>query len=68
MYFALRSIAHCIPQLLALAETFGVKKDRNLKDRTALVTGASTRIGAEIVRRLHGAGARVGIHYRHLKR
>ncbi len=35
-----------------------------LEGRRALVTGASKRIGAAIVRRLHAAGARVGIHYR----
>ena len=38
--------------------------EKTLENRTALVTGASRRIGAEIVRRLHAAGARVGIHYR----
>jgi pteridine reductase len=31
---------------------------------TALVTGASRRIGAAIARRLHAAGMRVAIHYR----
>jgi pteridine reductase len=41
-----------------------VSEDSNLKDQTALVTGASRRIGAEIVRHLHSAGARVAIHYR----
>jgi pteridine reductase len=30
-----------------------------------LVTGAARRVGAEIVRTLHAAGARVAIHYRH---
>ena len=30
-----------------------------------LVTGAARRVGAEISRALHGAGARVAIHYRH---
>ncbi|MDZ7645086.1 MAG: pteridine reductase [Woeseiaceae bacterium] len=38
--------------------------DDSLDGRCALVTGASRRIGATIVRRLHAAGARVGIHYR----
>jgi pteridine reductase len=36
----------------------------SLVGKTALVTGASQRIGAEIVRQLHAAGANVGIHYR----
>lgn len=36
----------------------------SLQDRSALVTGASQRIGAAIARALHAAGARVGIHYR----
>lgn len=42
-----------------------MEQNRNLDGRTALVTGSSRRIGAEIVRRLHAAGASVGIHYRH---
>ncbi|MBT8095622.1 MAG: pteridine reductase [Woeseia sp.] len=37
--------------------------DQTLRGRSALVTGASRRIGAAIVRDLHAAGARVGIHY-----
>ena len=36
----------------------------SLRGRRALVTGASKRIGAAIVRQLHADGARVGIHYR----
>jgi pteridine reductase len=35
-----------------------------LAGRTALVTGAARRVGATIVRVLHGAGANVVIHYR----
>lgn len=35
-----------------------------LDGRVALVTGSSRRIGAEIARQLHGAGARLAIHYR----
>jgi len=34
-----------------------------LEGQRALVTGASRRIGAAIARRLHAAGATVGIHY-----
>lgn len=30
-----------------------------------LVTGAARRVGAEIVRQLHAAGARIALHYRH---
>ena len=37
---------------------------RTLEGQTALVTGSARRIGAEIVRQLHGAGARVAIHHR----
>lgn len=33
-----------------------------LRGRTALVTGAARRVGAEIVRNLHAAGASVAIH------
>lgn len=36
----------------------------DLNDKTALVTGSARRIGAEIARRLHAAGANVAIHYR----
>jgi pteridine reductase len=35
-----------------------------LEGRVALVTGAAQRIGAEIVRALHGAGMTVALHYR----
>jgi len=35
-----------------------------LEGRTVLVTGAARRVGAEIVRHLHAAGADVAIHYR----
>ena len=36
----------------------------SLQNKVVLVTGGARRIGAEIVRTLHGAGARVAIHYR----
>ncbi|HZM34374.1 MAG TPA: pteridine reductase [Burkholderiales bacterium] len=35
-----------------------------MEGKTALVTGGARRLGAAIVRRLHGAGASVLIHYR----
>ena len=35
-----------------------------LAGKTALVTGAARRVGAAIVRALHGAGASVVVHYR----
>ncbi len=35
-----------------------------LAGQTALVTGGARRVGAEIVRQLHAAGATVAIHYR----
>lgn len=35
-----------------------------LKDQVALITGASRRIGAAIVKRLHAEGMRIAIHYR----
>jgi pteridine reductase len=35
-----------------------------MEGKTALVTGGARRVGAAIVRRLHGAGANVLIHYR----
>jgi pteridine reductase len=36
----------------------------SLEDKVVLITGAARRVGAEIVRTLHGAGARVLVHYR----
>jgi pteridine reductase len=36
----------------------------SLRDQAVLITGGARRVGAEIVRTLHGAGARVLIHYR----
>ncbi|MDJ0698594.1 MAG: pteridine reductase [Woeseiaceae bacterium] len=35
-----------------------------MQGKVVLVTGAAKRIGAAVVRRLHGAGADVAIHYR----
>jgi pteridine reductase len=35
-----------------------------LNDRVLLITGGARRVGAEIVRTLHGAGAAVLLHYR----
>ena len=37
---------------------------QGLEGRVALVTGGSRRIGAAIVRVLHGAGMHVALHYR----
>lgn len=36
----------------------------DLQDKVVLVTGGGRRVGAEITRTLHGAGARVVVHYR----
>ena len=48
-----------------MAREHSGKTDVNkLNDKTALVTGSARRIGAEIVRTLHGSGANVAIHYR----
>lgn len=35
-----------------------------LEGKTVLVTGSARRVGASIVRQLHGAGAAVAVHYR----
>jgi pteridine reductase len=40
----------------------GIERSERLAGRTALVTGAARRVGAGIVRALHGAGANVLIH------
>ncbi len=39
-----------------------------LEGRTVLITGAARRIGAELARTLHGAGANVVLHYRSSER
>lgn len=36
-----------------------------MKDKTALITGAAQRIGAEISRSLHSLGYRVAVHFNH---
>lgn len=38
--------------------------DSQLQDKVILVTGGAKRVGAAIARRLHGAGARLVLHYR----
>lgn len=38
--------------------------EQSLAGRVVLVTGGAKRVGAAIARRLHGAGARVVLHYR----
>jgi len=37
---------------------------KNLDSRWVLITGGAKRIGAQIARTLHGAGANVAVHYR----
>src|SRR5271165_4178804 len=39
-------------------------KDSALRDQVVLITGGARRVGAEIARTLHAAGAKVFIHYR----
>ncbi len=46
-------------------EQVGDMVETTLAGKVALVTGASRRIGAVIVRTLHAAGATVVVHYRH---
>jgi pteridine reductase len=43
----------------------GIERSQRLAGRTALVTGGARRVGAAIVRALHGAGANVAIHCHH---
>src|SRR5881628_1765475 len=40
------------------------ERDGSLTGKTALITGAARRVGAEIARTLHAAGANLIIHYR----
>ena len=40
------------------------ERDASLTGKTVLITGAARRVGAEIARTLHGAGANLVIHYR----
>ena len=46
---------------------FGFRRLMLLSDKTALVTGAAGRLGAQIARTLHQNGANLIIHYRHSK-
>jgi pteridine reductase len=39
-------------------------ENSSLRDQVVLITGGARRVGAEIARMLHGAGANVVIHYR----
>jgi pteridine reductase len=39
-------------------------KDSSLRDQVVMITGGSRRVGAEIARTLHAAGASIFIHYR----
>lgn len=45
-----------------------MESGESMQGKAVLVTGAARRVGAEIVRWLHAAGANVGIHYRHSQR
>ena len=38
--------------------------DKRLSGKTAFITGAARRVGAEIARAMHGAGANTVLHYR----
>jgi len=38
--------------------------ENSLDDRVILITGGARRVGAQIARTLHGAGARIVVHYR----
>src|SRR5579863_169585 len=49
-------------QLYASGTASGIEPSQRLAGRTALVTGGARRVGAGIVRALHGAGANVVIH------
>lgn len=44
-----------------------MSKEKALAGRTALVTGAARRIGAEIAEQMHAEGANVALHYRSSK-
>jgi pteridine reductase len=39
-------------------------ENSSLRDQVVLITGGARRVGAEIARMLHGAGANIVIHYR----
>ena len=38
--------------------------ENSLDDQVILITGGARRVGAEIARTLHAAGARILVHYR----
>lgn len=64
----LRDRAHEPGRLLDIPVSFlrmtpSIEKS-SLRDQVVLITGGARRVGAEIVRTLHAAGAKVLIHYR----
>ena len=44
--------------------TKATPSDLPLRDHVVLITGGARRVGAEVVRTLHGAGARILVHHR----
>src|SRR5271156_1838740 len=57
-------ISRCIAIAVSL---FGMKpsiENHSLQDHVVLITGGARRVGAEIARTLHAAGASVFLHYR----
>ena len=42
--------------------------DASLTGKTVLITGGAKRVGAEVARGLHAAGANLAIHYRNSSR
>jgi pteridine reductase len=52
-------------KLYASETPSAIEPSQRLSGRTALVTGGARRVGAAIVRALHGAGANVAIHCHH---
>jgi pteridine reductase len=51
-----------VPTLYESQSAPGIERSTRLAGRTVLVTGGARRVGASIVRALHGAGANVVIH------
>jgi pteridine reductase len=51
-------------QATSPAPTPAAPAGNTLNGKTALITGAARRVGAQIARTLHGAGANVVLHYR----
>jgi len=56
--------SRCAAVGVSLGDMKPTTEDSSLRDQVVLITGGARRVGAEIARTLHAAGANILIHYR----